>query len=104
MSEKELILKSFLEFLRAYDNPSSASGASEYNIFRVINKAMFLEDETNCALLIDWLHPRGHHRQVNLFLKKFLPFLGVEPKFVDDSDWQVEDHPSLDCGYPDIVI
>lgn len=104
MSEQELVLKSFLEFLRTYDNPSSASGALEYNIFRVINKAMLLEDETNCALLIDWLHPRGHHRHGNLFLKKFLPLLGVEPEFVDDRDWQVEDHPSLDCGYPDIVI
>lgn len=98
------LAKSFLSFLREYEKRSSAIMSQEYNVFHVMSKAMVLEDETNCALLLDWLNPNGHHRQGNLFLKAFLLKLGVKPELADHSDWKVLDHPYLGSFSPDIVI
>lgn len=100
----EKLVKSFLTFLREQDNQITRNNSPNYNVFRVINKAMLLEDQTNCALLIDWLDPKGHHGEGNLFLRKFLPLFGVEAEHLDHGAWEVLDHPCFSCGFPDIVI
>lgn len=46
------LAKCFLSFLREYEKRSGAILSQEYNVVHVMNTAMVLEDETNCALLI----------------------------------------------------
>ncbi len=100
----EKLVKSFLTFLRGQESQLTRNNSPDYNVFKVINKAMLLEDQTNCALLIDWLDPRGHHGEGCLFLRKFLPLFGVGIEHLDHAAWEVLDHPGFSCGFPDIVI